>query len=174
MLKTLVLFAHPAFEKSRANKALVNAAAELDHVTFHDLYENYPDFHIDVEREQKLLTSHDRIVWHHPFYWYSTPAIMKEWFDRVLEYGWAYGNGGAALAGKIAKSVITTGGSPEAYCATGHNCFTVEELLRPIEQTTHLCGMKWEDPLIFYSALHQDAQGLADWTAQYRTWLQSA
>lgn len=174
MLKTLILFAHPAFEKSHANKALVSAAADLDHVTFHDLYEHYPDFHIDVKREQQLLTNHDRIVWQHPFYWYSTPAIMKEWFDRVLEYGWAYGNGGTSLSGKIAKSVVTTGGSPDAYCASGQNGFTVAELLRPVEQTTRLCGMKWEAPLIFYSALHQDAQGLTDWTAQYRTWLQSA
>ncbi len=174
MLKTLILFAHPALEKSRAHKVLVTAAKGLEHVTFNDLYERYPDFHIDVEREKELLTTHDRIVWQHPFYWYSTPAIIKEWFDRVLEYGWAYGRGAHALKGKIAKSVITTGGPLEAYGASGQNNYTVDELLRPIQQTTQLCGMQWEDPLVFYRALQQDAAGLADWTAHYRHWLQSS
>lgn len=174
MQKTLILFAHPALEKSRVHKALLQAVDGLDHVTLVDLYEEYPDFHIDVARQQELLSSHDRIVWQHPFYWYSTPSIIKEWFDRVLQYGWAYGGNSHALAGKIAKSVISAGGSPDAYCSTGYNCFTVEELLRPVEQTARLCGMKWEPPLVFYSALHQDKAGLAAWTAEYRAWLQSA
>ena len=67
-------------------------------MTFHDLYEAYPDFHIDVEREKALLEEYPRIVWQHPFYWYSTPSLMKEWFDTVLQYGWAYGKGASALA----------------------------------------------------------------------------
>ena len=55
MKKVLVLFAHPKFEKSRANTILVNYIRNKEGVTFHDLYEEYPDFHIDVSYEKKLL-----------------------------------------------------------------------------------------------------------------------
>ena len=89
----------------------------------------------------------------------------------VLEYGWAYGKGGTALAGKKVKSVITTGGSKEAYCPEGHNCYTVEKLLRPIEHTARLCGMDYEDPLIVYGALHLDESAIAGELERYRDWL---
>lgn len=171
MEKTLIIFTHPALEKSRANRALIEGISDLDGVTVHDLYEVYPDFHIDREREQALLEEHPRIVWQHPFYWYSTPSLMKEWFDVVLEYGWAYGKDGRALEGKTVKSVITTGASCEAYCREGDNGHSVEELLRPLEQTARLCGMTYETPMVFYSALHLDKAAMAAAIERYRDWL---
>ncbi len=89
----LILFAHPALEKSRVNRQLIRSIHGLDGVTIHDLYETYPDFNIQVKAEQDLLLAHDIIVFHHPFYWYSSPALLKEWQDLVLEYGFAYGEG---------------------------------------------------------------------------------
>jgi glutathione-regulated potassium-efflux system ancillary protein KefG len=139
--RILVLFAHPAIHKSRINRVLADAIRDLPGVTFHDLYDAYPDFHIDVHREQELLLDHDVVVFHHPFFWYSTPAILKEWQDLVLQHGWAYGSEGKALVGKLLVSVISTGGRESAYQAEGHNRFTMRELLAPIEQTAHLCGM---------------------------------
>ena len=171
MEKTLILFCHPALETSRANRALAEAVRELEGVTFNDLYEEYPDFHIDIEREKELMAAHQRIVWQHPFYWYSAPALMKEWFDVVLQYGWAYGKGGTALHGKRVKSVITTGASEKAYGPGGHNRYSMTELLRPIEQTAVLCGMTWLEPMIFHNALHLDGDAMAAAAAQYRNWL---
>lgn len=168
---TLILFAHPAFEKSRAQRALLEATKDLDHVTVNDLYENYPNFQIDVAREQKLLCDHERVIFQHPLYWYSTPAIIKEWFDTVLQYGWAYGKGATALHGKSACSVITAGSAEEAYTAAGHNRFTIPELLRPVEQTARLCGMNYDEPLVFFEALQCDRIKLTEWTATYRDWL---
>ena len=88
--KILVLFAHPYPHMSRVNRAMAEAVRDLPHVTVRDLYEIYPDFYIDVKREQALLTTHDVIVMQHPVYWYSCPSLLKEWMDSVLEYGWAY------------------------------------------------------------------------------------
>ena len=51
----------------------------------------------------------------HPFYWYSTPALVKQWEDLVLEHGWAYGSQGHALRGKRLLSIISAGGRAEAY-----------------------------------------------------------
>ena len=115
----LILFAHLAYQRSRANRHLVESVRALEGVTFHDLYEVYPDFIIDVEHEKQLLVDHDVIVFQHPFYWYSCPALMKEWQDLVLEYGFAYGEGGTALRGKWLMSALTTGGSRDAYRHSG-------------------------------------------------------
>ena len=101
-LRVLILFAHPALEKSRVNRRLSAAVSSLPGVTFHDLYEAYPDFDVDVRREQELLGSHDLVVLQHPFFWYSIPPLLKQWIDLVLEHGWAYGSEGKALVGKEA------------------------------------------------------------------------
>jgi len=74
--RILVLFAHPALDKSRVNRVLIEGLHDLEGVTLHDLYEAYPDFGIDVAREQGLLLEHDLIVFQHPMFWYSTPAIL--------------------------------------------------------------------------------------------------
>jgi putative NADPH-quinone reductase len=90
--RTLLLFAHPAYQKSRVNRHLLAAAQQVEGVHIHDLYEEYPNFHIDVPREQNLLLEHDVVVFQHPFYWYSCPALLKEWLDLVLQHGFAFGD----------------------------------------------------------------------------------
>lgn len=154
MARVLVLFAHPALEKSRANRALVAVVpglrARLPGLTFHDLYEAYPDFDVDVAHEQALLVAHDVVVLHHPFYWYSTPPLVKQWEDLVLEHGWAYGSEGRMLEGKRLLSVVTLGGGESAYQPEGYNRFTVRQLLAPIEQTAHLCRMRYLPPWLVH------------------------
>jgi glutathione-regulated potassium-efflux system ancillary protein KefG len=148
--RVLVLFAHPALQNSRVNRELLRAARELDGVTVHDLYEAYPDFDVDVPREQQLLVEHQLVVMQHPLFWYSTPALLKEWQDLVLEHGWAYGSEGDALRGKRLINAVTAGGSESTYCAQGHNRHTVRELLAPIERTAALCGMEYLPPFVVH------------------------
>lgn len=167
-LRVLLLLAHPAYQRSRANRVLVEAVRGLEGVTFHDLYEAYPDLMVDVPREQKLLEAHEAVVVQHPFYWYSAPAIVKEWLDLVLTHGWAYGEQGTALAGKTWLSAITSGGRAESYRAGGYNRFTVEELLRPFEATVHLCGMRWRKPFVLHASHLTSQAGLDDAAARYR------
>jgi glutathione-regulated potassium-efflux system ancillary protein KefG len=146
MRKILILFAHPRFEHSVVNRALVDMANEIPNVTLHDLYEEYPDFEIDIRVEQELLLSHQVIIWHHPFYWYSCPPLLKQWIDVVLEYNWAYGNKGTHLSDKYIFNAITTGGAQSAYQKEGRNHYTVNELLAPFEQTAELCKMNYLPP----------------------------
>lgn len=150
--RVLVQLAHPVLERSRVNRRLIAAVRDLPGVTLHDLYERYPAFDIDVRREQALLLEHDVIVFQHPFYWYSTPAILKEWQDLVLEHGWAYGKGGTRLHGKLTCNAITTGGPATAYQHDGRNRFTMRELLAPWDQTAFLCGMRFLAPLVVHGS----------------------
>jgi glutathione-regulated potassium-efflux system ancillary protein KefG len=166
--RVLILFAHPALHRSRVNRHLIEAAQSVPGVTIHDLYEMYPDSFIDVEREQKLLREHDAVVWQHPFFWYSSPAILKEWQDLVLELGFAYGEGGTALVGKRALTAITTGGPADSYDRTGFNRFTVRELLRPFEQTATLCGMEYLDPFIVHATHQLSDREITEAAERYR------
>lgn len=152
MKKILILFAHPAYQKSRINKSLIEGVKNMKGVTINNLYEKYPDFFIDVPVEQKLLVEHDIIIWHHPFYWYSAPAIIKEWMDLVLEHGFAYGTTGRALEKKWAISVITTGGRKEVYDSGGSNQFTINEFLAPFNQSATLCRMKYLPPFVVHGS----------------------
>ncbi len=150
--RVLILFAHPSLDRSEVNRPLAEAAADVDGVTLVDLYARYPRGEIDVEREQAALRGHDVICFQHPLYWYSTPALLKEWQDLVLEHGFAYGSGADALHGKCFFCALTAGGPEATYCAAGYNHFSIRELLRPLEQTAMLCGMIYLPPFALFSA----------------------
>lgn len=167
----LIVHAHPAPHVSRANRALALAARELPFAHLHEIYNTYPGMFIDVRREQALLQAHDAIVLQHPFYWYSMPALLKEWVDLVLEHGWAYGPGGNALNGKTWTHAISTGGACDTYSRDGSNRYPIEDFLRPLEQTAHLCGMNWQPPFISHAARALDDSGLDGEAQRYRTWL---
>lgn len=150
MARILVLLAHPALEKSRVHRRLLSQFPELPGLTLHDLYEVYPTLAIDVPREQRLLLDHDLIMLQHPFYWYSTPPIMKQWMDLVLEHGWAYGSQGGALRGRQWLNLLSTGGAATAYQRDGYNRFSIRELLTPMEQTANLCRMEFLAPYVIH------------------------
>ncbi len=152
MKKILIIFAHPAIEKSRIHKRLTDSLRNIHGITVNNLYENYPDFYIDIIAEQQLLIEHDIIVWQHPFYWYSSPAILKEWFDLVLQHGFAYGHKGRNLEGKQVLSVISTGGNKEVYSKEGRNHFTINEFLVPFKQSANLCGMEYLPPYVIHGS----------------------
>jgi glutathione-regulated potassium-efflux system ancillary protein KefG len=171
--RVLLLFAHPALHKSRANRALFAAAQEVDGLTVRNLYEIYPDFLIEVPAEQRLLESHDVVVLQHPFYWYSAPSLVKEWLDLVFQPGWAYGEGGVALRGKVMLQAVTTGGSAEVYCESGRHGHTVRDFLLPYEQSARLCGMRYLAPFVVHGVGHLDDAALAAQSRDYARVLSS-
>ncbi|RDI45526.1 NAD(P)H-dependent oxidoreductase [Falsibacillus pallidus] len=142
-MKTLVIIAHPHLDQSRVNLSWMKRLQEDTSITVHDLYAVYPDGKIDAAAEQKLLLEHDRIVFQFPFYWYSSPALLKEWQDIVLEYGWAYGSEGTKLHGKEFVIATSTGGPAAAYQAGGYNQFSMSELTKPFHAMANLTGMRF-------------------------------
>lgn len=149
-MKILVLFAHPAFHKSKVNKLIAERMQANDDITFHDLYQAYPDSHIDIKSEKELLIQHDVIVFQFPLFWYSTPPILKEWQDMVLEHGWAFGSEGDALKDKLFLCSITAGGPEQAYQVGQFHNHTINQLLSPIRQTAVLCKMIPLPPFVVF------------------------
>ncbi|MCK6504933.1 NAD(P)H-dependent oxidoreductase [Myxococcota bacterium] len=166
--RVLVLLCHPALHRSRVNRRLAQALVGLPGVTVHDLYDAWPDFDVGVAHEQALLDAHAHVVFQHPFYWYSAPALLKQWLDLVLEAGWAYGAGGTALRGKTLTSAISTGGAQAAYQPEGHHHHTLEELLTPFSTTARLCGMRWRTPFVVHGTHKLDEAGLQEAAGRYR------
>jgi len=91
-------------------------------------------------------------VWLHPVHWYAMPPMLKLWLDEVFAFGWAYGPGGRALAGKDLWLAASTGGPQESYRPDGYNRYFFDAFLHPCEQTAALCGMRWLPPLLLHGA----------------------
>jgi glutathione-regulated potassium-efflux system ancillary protein KefG len=147
---------------------MIAAVKDLDGITFHDLYETYPDFFIDIQKEQRLLLKHDIIVWHHPFYWYSAPALLKEWMDLVLEHGFAYGMHGRELEGKKVLSVISTGGQKAVYSVEGRNKYTINQFLVPYRQSANLCRMDYLPPFVVHGSHTINEPEIVEYARKYR------
>jgi glutathione-regulated potassium-efflux system ancillary protein KefF len=169
----LVIQAHPYPDKSRANRALSSAIETVPGVERRSLYDLYPDFSIDVSTEQAALSRASTVVWQHPIYWYSAPALLKLWFEKVLVAGWAYGRGGTALHGKRCLWVPTTGGDDRGYSEHGEHAFPFEAFTPVVKQTARFCGMTWLEPLVLHGAHRVSMEELRSFAARYRALLES-
>ncbi|MEO1154188.1 MAG: NAD(P)H-dependent oxidoreductase [Pseudomonadota bacterium] len=162
MARLIVYYAHPAQHLSTVNIAMKRAADAVDGITLVDLYADYPRFDINVDREQARLSDHDVILFQFPMFWYSTPSLVKEWQDLVLEHGFAYGQGGEALAGKTLMLAVTAAGPADAYSAEGYQHYPIRTFLTPLERTAGLCKMRFPAPYVLFGALRAAAdQGIA-------------
>ena len=148
----VVIHAHPYPSRSRANAALLRAIEDLPQLAVRSLYKLYPDFDIDAEAERRALELASLVVLMHPVYWYTTPGLLKHWFDQVLVRGWAFGEGGTALRGKACLWVPTTGGDEAAYSSSGRHEHPFAAFVPVVEQTARYCGMRWLEPFVFHGA----------------------
>ena len=162
MARLIVYYAHPGHKHSHVNKHMARAARAVEGITFVDLYADYPRFDIDVVVEQKRLLDHDVIVFEFPMFWYSTPSIVKEWEDLVLEHGFAYGADGDKLADKHMLLAVTAAGPEDAYTQNGYQHYPIRTFLTPLEQTALLRRMHFTAPYVLYSSLTAPASGLVE------------
>ena len=147
-----IIHAHPYLTRSRTNRALAAALRDVPDLEMRSIYDLYPDFDIDVAAEQRALQAASLVVWMHPIYWYSTPSLLQQWFEKVLAIGWAYGEGGTALRGKHCLWVPTTGGDAGDYTPSGLHEHVFADFTAPFEQTARFCEMTWEKPYVIHAA----------------------
>lgn len=154
MKKTLLILAHPNLEHSIFNSMLLDGVCDLDNLTIRHLDSLYggDTKAIDVSLEQKLLMEHDRIVFQFPWYWYSSPAMLKAYLDEVFTYGFAFGQTGNKLRGKEFKIASTIGAPEYAYQPDGFNNFTIGQLTLPFRQTAYKAGMKYTEGFFLYGS----------------------
>lgn len=154
-MKTLVILSHPNLANSVANKSIINIFKQSGkNIIIRHLDEIYHDYDIDIAAEQRELLAADTIVLQFPFYWYSAPASLKNWIDKVLTFNFAYGPEGDKLKGKNLLISTTVGGPSESYSPLGYNHFKVTDLLLPFEQTAYLTGMNYLPPIYTNSCVY--------------------
>ncbi|HMB73921.1 MAG TPA: NAD(P)H-dependent oxidoreductase [Gammaproteobacteria bacterium] len=174
MARLIVYYAHPGHRYSHANKSMFAAAGTVTGITLVDLYAEYPRFDINIDREQSRLLDHDVILFQFPMFWYSTPSLLKEWQDLVLEHGFAYGAGGDKLTGKRMMAALTAAGDHEAYSESGYQHYPLRTFLTPLERTAKLCHMEFAAPYVLYGSLRAPDDGrLQSHVAGYRRLLES-
>lgn len=116
----------------------------------------------DIELEQEKLLWADTVILQFPLWWFSMPAILKGWVERVYAYGFAYGvgehsdvrwgdrYGEGTLAGKRAMLIVTTGGWESHYAQRGING-PIDDILFPIQHgILHYPGFEVLPPFVLY------------------------
>ncbi|MGW0854386.1 NAD(P)H-dependent oxidoreductase [Streptomyces sp. NPDC002690] len=128
----------------------------------------------DVLAEQEKLLWADTIIFQFPLWWYTMPAILKGWVDRVFTYRFAYGVGAhnetqygerfgeGTLAGKRALLSVTAGGSESHYSARGING-PIDDLLFPIQHgILYHPGVDVLPPFVLYGIDRMTAEEYED------------
>lgn len=127
----------------------------------------------DISAEQEKLRWADTVILQFPLWWFSMPAILKGWFERVYAYGFAYGVGEHSdarwgdrygegnLAGKRAMLVVTTGGWESHYSPRGING-PIDDLLFPIHHgMLYYPGFDVLPPYLVYRTSRVDTERYA-------------
>jgi len=148
MKKTVVILAHPNLENSIGNKTIYDSLLNLKNVSIRNLTALYPDFNIDVQAEQQALLEADLIVLQYPIYWYNMPPILKQWFDKVLTYGFAFGTD-YKLEGKKIMASVTAGSPKEVYPDN-----VIDTLFYTIKASAAYCKLNYLKPLISYDIFY--------------------
>jgi NAD(P)H dehydrogenase (quinone) len=125
-----------------------------------------------LKAEMDKLRRADLVIFQFPLWWFSLPAILKGWVDRVFAMGFAYGAGQrhetGVFRGKRAMLAFTTGGPPASYVAGGAHG-DIDELLRHIQYGMfHFVGMDVLPPFIAYGAGRVTAQQREEYLEAYR------
>ena len=123
----------------------------------------------DIAAEQAKLQWADAVILQFPLWWFSMPAILKGWVERVYAYGFAYGvgehsdthwgdrYGEGTLAGKRAMLIVTTGGWESHYSPRGING-PIDDLLFPIQHgILYYPGFDVVPPFVSYRTDRMDA-----------------
>jgi len=124
----------------------------------------------DIAGEQAKLRWADAVILQFPLWWFSMPAILKGWVERVYACGFAYGvgehsdarwgdrYGEGAMAGKRAMLVVTTGGWESHYSPRGING-PIDDILFPIQHgILYYPGFDVLPPVVMYRTSKIDAQ----------------
>lgn len=155
-----MILAHPKIEESIGNITISNFIAEHANTTVRHLDSLYPSFKIDIKTEQEALLQADTIVFQYPLFWYSTPAILKEWIDQVFQYGFAFGKDSYQLEGK--RVIVSfTMGSPEI----DYPDEVIEKIIFPFQGLAKYCKMEYIGE-IFSNDIHDYYDGAKEKAVQ--------
>ncbi|KXF80214.1 NAD(P)H-dependent oxidoreductase [Enterovibrio coralii] len=150
MSRILLVSGHPDLKASHANIAILNALSNVSDLSVRKLDVLYPSFDIDVAAEQQALVDAELVIFQFPLYWSTYPAIMKQWFDAVFTYNFAFGPEGDKLKGKKVILSITCGATENSYAEGEFNFFALERYLDAAMHPANAAQMDIVDEVITF------------------------
>lgn len=140
MNNIVVISGHPDLNKSTTNKTILETLDKAGNdrslnISIRYLDKLYPNsYDVDIESEQAEMLKADIIVLQFPLYWYSVPAILKNWLDKVFTFGFAFGPEGSKLEGKKLLISTTIGSSEDNYVESDDKNIdkSIEAFLKPL------------------------------------------
>lgn len=152
-MKKLIIVSHPNIANSVINKRWVKEFEKHpDHFTIHNIYAEYSDGKIDIEKEQKLIEAHDTLILQYPLYWFNCPPFLKQWLDDVFTYGWAYGSKGNSLKSKKIALAISAGIDEKDFQVDGEWKVTIEQLILPFKTTALYTKSDFRGHFVLYDS----------------------
>lgn len=126
----------------------------------------------DIVAEQEKLLWSDLVIFQFPLWWFSLPAILKGWVDRVMTTGFAYGGGKfydqGGLAGRKAMLALTTGGPPTMYSETGLNGDLDQILFAINHGILYFVGLEVLPPFVAWSVARAGEEGRQHYLETYK------
>ncbi|WP_291469393.1 NAD(P)H-dependent oxidoreductase [Companilactobacillus sp.] len=158
-----MVVSHPEISGSQTQQFLKKGSESTDAIWHH--IEGLKSIEVDLERQ--LLESADRIIFQFPLYWYSAPAGLKEWLDKVMSRNFVYGDGQFHLEDKEFGLVVTTGLPEKDFQVGGAENMTLDQLLSPYRAFASRAHMKVLPMFLvdqfWYKTEHQQMQLLIDY-----------
>ena len=164
MKNVLIISGHTDLENnSFANKIILNKLQELlPQAEYLFLDKEYPNYKIEVEKEQARLVKADVIVFQFPFFWYSMPSILHKYQEDVFLHGFSHGSKGKALVGKKVIISFTSGAPEEMYQEGGKQNYPIEAFYPPFKNFVVSCNMELAGIIysggLSYASRHDDAK----------------
>lgn len=144
MKQVLVISGHTDLKTSVANKTILETIEQrLPEAEVVRLDSLYPDFRIDVPKEQERLTRADIIVLQFPVFWYSAPSLLERWMEETFAHGFSHGRTGDKLKGKKLVLSFTTGAPAEMYSHDGAMGYSIDDFLNCYKAMCNLCQMEY-------------------------------
>jgi len=126
----------------------------------------------DIQQELDKLLWADLLILNFPIFWFSTPAMLKGWIDRVLVSGICYGGkrfydqGG--LRGKKALVTVTLGGREHMF-GEGAIHGPLEDMLRPLLRgTLAYVGLEVLPPFVAWHVPYISQEAREDFLSSYQ------
>lgn len=123
-----MIVGHPQIEDSSTQQFL-KEAANLPDVTWHPV----TSFDLNINEEQALIGRANRLVLQFPLYWYSAPAILKNWLDQVLTRRFAYPQAMGGLVGKELGIAVSLGSPARNFAAGADEHFSLSQMMIPFQ-----------------------------------------
>lgn len=167
-MRTLVVFSHQYFEKSKVNKVLLEAIKNLPNVKIRNLDELYGSNlkAFDIKKEQEFLKEAQKIVFQFPLFWFSTPPMLKAYQDEIFT-ATLYSNKGDILANKEFHIAVSLGSEESKYSPSGRNEKSLKEYLLPLFGMAKYCKMQPKEVFVSDNSFKITDEEIAEFAKKY-------